>query len=77
MEKMRLVQLTDDEGSILLMHTDMTDEEIQMAVEGEELDMTQEEQDSFNESDYEDRLAFISERLGKTFERVYCEEIFI
>ena len=77
MVKSRLVQLTDDEGSVLLMNTNLTDEEIQMAVEGEELGLTQEEQDNFDYSDYEDKLSFISERLGKSFERVYYEEVFV
>ena len=77
MVKNRLVQLTDDEGSVLLMNTNLTDEEIQMAVEGEELGLTQEEQDNFDYSDYEDKLSFISERLGKSFERVYYEEVFV
>jgi len=66
---MRLVQLVDYEDGemVMLANTDMLDEEIQEATEDEELDE--------QSMDYEQKCEHHAEKLGKTFERVYTEEV--
>ncbi len=71
----RLVELRGDEGSIFLMSTNMTDNEIEMSIDGEGLNMTDEEQDGFDRSDYKGKLEFISRRFGKTFRKVYYDQV--
>jgi hypothetical protein len=65
-EKLRLVQLQDDDGVIMLANTNMTEGEILKAVTDEELDA-----DSL---DYEEKLVEHTRRLNKKFERVYLDE---
>jgi len=65
----RLVQLIDieDDTSIMLLNTDMTDSEIEAAVTDESLDELS--------YDYEEKLDYHAERKKLHMARVYVEEV--
>ena len=63
----RLVQLSDDDGIILLCRTDMSDDQIEEASMWEAYD----EQGY----DYEEKLEAYAKMQGKSFERIYVDEV--
>ena len=69
MKNTRLVQISDDEGIVLLANTNLTDLEIETACNFDD--------EKFSSLDYEERCELWAETLNKTFNRVYAEDILV
>ena len=69
MANIRMIKLVDSEDGemVLMAKTDLTDNEINIAVFDETLDD--------NHCDWEEKLIAHSEMLGKSFERFYFDEV--